>query len=73
MIAARKNTLGIGSTPQTIERKHFEGLGGVGAGVDGDDGIVLAGGETADAERAHHHRQRGDERLQPSGDDQARR
>ena len=42
---------------------------GVGAGVDRQHRIVLAGGEAGDAERRHHHGERDDEGLQPAADD----
>ena len=50
--------------------QDFEGLGGVRAGVNGDDRVVLARRQAAEAERAHHHRERRDEGLEPAGDDQ---
>ena len=49
---------------QDVELGH-----GVGAGVDGQDGVVLAGGEAGDAEGGHHHREGDDEGLQAAADD----
>ena len=50
--------------------EHLEVFGRIRSGVDRDDRVVLTGGEAADPQRADHHCQRGDERLQASGDDQ---
>ncbi len=49
--------------------QHVELGDGVGAGIDGQHRVVLAGGEPGDAERRHHHGERHDEGLQPAGDD----
>ena len=50
--------------------QQLEGLGGVRPGVNSDHRLVLASGQAAKSERAHHHGQSCDEGLEPTRNDE---